>query len=97
MDTYWSHRITLGGSMTSRPRTDTTETEIRITVDREFLETLQERLGTSKGTDVARSALTLLDWASRETQAGRMVMSSTANLEDVHRLVMPELMGTATA
>ena len=66
-------------------------TELRFTVDAEFLKKLQERLGADRGTDIARSALTLLDWASAESSSGRVILSSTADGKDVHRLVMPEL------
>ncbi len=66
-------------------------TEIRFTVDRQFLNDLEQRLGVDKATDIARSALTLLDWASNETRAGRIILSSTESGGDLHRLVMPEL------
>jgi len=65
--------------------------EIRFTIDAAFLQRLQVRLGLEKATDVARAALTLLDWASAETEAGRLVLSSNESGKDVHRLVMPEL------
>lgn len=67
-------------------------TELRFVVDADFLKKLQDRLGLDKGTDVARSALTLLDWASSESSTGRVILSSTGDGKDVHRLVMPELM-----
>jgi len=72
-------------------RSDNSQTEIRVAVDKEFLEALQKRLGVSRATEVARSALTLLDWAATETQNGRVILSSTEKGSDVHRLVMPEL------
>lgn len=65
--------------------------EIRFTVDADFLKALQERLGVERYTDIARSALTLLDWASNEARGGRVVVSSDPQGKDVHRLVMPEL------
>ena len=67
-------------------------TELRFTVDADFLKKLQDRLGVEKGTDIARSALTLLDWASSESTNGRVILSSTGDGKDVHRLVMPELL-----
>jgi hypothetical protein len=66
-------------------------TELRFTVDADFLKKLQDRLGVERGSDVARSALTLLDWASAESSTGRVILSSTGDGKDVHRLVMPEL------
>lgn len=68
------------------------ETEIRLSIDAEFLQELQSKLGVDRATDVARSALTLLDWAATEASEGRVILSSTDNGTNVHRLVMPELM-----
>lgn len=68
------------------------KTEIRFLVDQDYLDDLRRRLGIAKGTELARSAFTLLDWASSETQGGRIILSSTEDGEDVHRLVMPELL-----
>ena len=75
----------------TRPGSTGEKTEIRFTVDARFLKELEERLGVDRATDIARSALTLLDWASSETQRGRVILSSTEDGDDVHRLVMPEL------
>jgi len=65
-------------------------TEVRFTVDADFLRKLQQRLGIDKATYIARAALTLLDWASAETEKGRIVLSSDDLGKEVHRLVMPE-------
>ena len=67
------------------------EAEVRFSVNADFLKALQQRLGVDRATDVARSALTLLDWASREASGGRIILSTTDDGKDVHRLVMPEL------
>ena len=45
---------------------DNANAEVRFSIDANFLRTLQQRLGVERSTDIARSALTLLDWASRE-------------------------------
>lgn len=74
--------------MTSKPKATA---EVRFTVDADFLQALQDRLGIDRSTDIARSALTLLDWASNEVKNGRVVVSSDPGGNDVHRLVMPEL------
>ena len=66
-------------------------TELRFTVNTDFMEKLQKKLQVKHGTDIARSALTLLDWASEETSAGRVILSSTRQGTEIHRLVMPEL------
>lgn len=68
------------------------KTEIRFLVDQDYLSDLQRRLGITKGTELAKSAFTLLDWASSETQGGRIILSSTEDGEELHRLVMPELL-----
>lgn len=67
------------------------QTEVRFMVDASYLKQLQEKLGVDRATDVARSALTLLNWAAGEVKNGRLILSSSENGQDVHRLVMPEL------
>ncbi len=67
------------------------QSEIRVSVDSDFLKGLQERLGLSKSTDVTRVALSLLNWASDEAVHNRMILSTTQDGKDIHRLVMPEL------
>ncbi|KDM93375.1 hypothetical protein [Photobacterium galatheae] len=67
------------------------KTEVRVSVDSEFLSTLQKRLNVSKSTDLTRLALTLLDWASEEVSHDRTILSATKQGKDVHRLVMTEL------
>lgn len=70
---------------------DRDQAEVRFTVDANFLKQLQQKLGIDKTTDIARSALTLLNWVAGEVKDGRVILSSTDSGEDVHRLVMPEL------
>jgi hypothetical protein len=66
--------------------------EIRLSVDDGFLKGIQETVGgQTKLTDLTRDALTILNWAVREAAAGRVVLSTNASGEDVHRLVMPVL------
>ncbi len=67
-----------------------TQTEVRVSVDAKFLQNLQKKLKLSKSTDVTRVALSLLDWASDEIEQDRMILSTTKEGKDVHRLVMPE-------
>lgn len=74
--------------MADRPRDIT---EVRFTVETNFLRTLQGRLGVEGAVDICRPALTLLAWASREVQRGRVILSATKSGKDVHRLAMPEL------
>ena len=65
--------------------------EIRLLVDKKYLEKLQKRIGTTKATDLTRTALTLLDWATVEAEQGRLVLSSDPEGGDVRQLAMPEL------
>jgi len=72
--------------------------EMRFAVDPEFLEQLQSKLGMSKSTDVARTALTVLNWAAEEVRNGRVIVSTASDGSDVHRLVVPGLVpGVPTA
>ncbi len=68
------------------------QTEVRFLIETKFLEKLKDRMGEEKATDVMRTALALLDWATEEAAKGRVLFSSTEKGEEVHRLVMPELM-----
>jgi hypothetical protein len=65
--------------------------ELRFVVDEQFINELQKRIGVSSAADVAREALTILDWAAKERAAGRLVLSTSSTGEDVHRLVTPAL------
>ena len=76
---------------------DSDKVEVRLLVDRKFLDRLSAKTGETRATEVARSALTILDWASSETSEGRVILSSNKSGEDVHRLVMPELVRSDTS
>lgn len=66
--------------------------EVRLNIDDTFLKNLQEKVGRpTKATDITRDALTIFNWAVEEVAAGRVVLSTSASGEDVHRLVMPTL------
>ncbi len=67
------------------------QTEVRFTVDTDFLDELGERLDQSKATDIVRTALTLLDWASDEAIHGREILSADESSNKFYRLAMPEL------
>lgn len=70
----------------------TKQTEVRFLLETKYLDTLKERIGKEKATDVMRTALAILDWATEEAEKGRMIFSATEQGEEVHRLVMPELL-----
>jgi hypothetical protein len=64
--------------------------EVRFQVDDAFLKNLQDKLGTPKTTDIAKDALTLLNWAIAQKLAGRDVASAQDG--NVHAtLAMPSL------
>jgi len=65
--------------------------EIRVTVDDEFANNLQFKLGTKKSTEIARAALTLLNWAVDEVSQGRAIFSGNRDGKDLHKLAMPIL------
>lgn len=67
--------------------------EVRINVDDEFMKQLQEKIGptASKATDITRDALGIFNWAVGEVAAGRVVLSTNKDGEEVHRLVTPTL------
>lgn len=67
------------------------KTEVRVSIDSNFLEELEKRLGVSRSTDLARIALSLLDWASVESKEGRLILSTDNEGKNAHRLVLPEL------
>ncbi|MFV2057886.1 MAG: hypothetical protein ACC707_15575 [Thiohalomonadales bacterium] len=67
------------------------KTEVRVSLDSNFLNQLEKRLGISKSTDLARVALSLLGWASEEVKEGRQILSTDSEGKQAHRLVMPEL------
>ena len=67
------------------------KTEVRVSIETNFLNTLEERLGITKSTDLTRVALSLLDWASEEAKGGRLILSTDNDGKHAHRLVMPEL------
>src|ERR1700730_6003296 len=65
--------------------------EIRVNVDDEFAKRLQEKLGTKTATEIARVALTLLNWAVDEASQDRVILSRDRDGDNLHRLVLPSL------
>ena len=50
--------------------------ELRFQVDDEYIKNLRAKLGYSSNTDLARDALTLLNWAADESEQGRVILSA---------------------
>src|SRR5665811_1132005 len=65
--------------------------EVRFSIDENFMRQLQEKLGLSKNTDIARTAFTVLNWAADEAKEGRMILSSKPDGSELHRLAVPGL------
>lgn len=64
--------------------------ELRVNIDDSFVQNLQDSLK-AKTPEVAKSALTLLNWAVEEVKKGRVILSTDENGGDVHKLAMPTL------
>jgi len=65
--------------------------EIRFQIDDDFLQNLQKRLAKTTSTDLARDALTLLNWAVTEKSQGRDIASITKDGNVHAKLAMPSL------
>lgn len=66
-------------------------TEVRFTVDSEYIDDLKKALGARNATDVAQEALTILKWAVDEKLQGRQIISADPEKGDRYRLVTPRL------
>jgi len=67
------------------------KTEIRVAIDSNYLNVLENRLGITKSTDLTRIAFSLLDWVSSEVKSGRLILSTNTEGKETRRLAMPEL------
>lgn len=71
--------------------------EVRLTIPDAVISKLQRQIGESvKVTDLARDAITLLNWAVDERAKGRLVLSTDDAGQDAHRLAMT-ILDTAAA
>ena len=64
--------------------------ELRMQVEDDFLQSMMSVLN-MRGTDVVRESLTILYWAVKERQRGRVILSANREGRDTARLVMPSL------
>lgn len=64
--------------------------ELRLQVNDDYINRLQSVLGL-KGSEVAREALTILNWAVQERLKGRVILSADSEGRNVARLAMPSL------
>lgn len=65
--------------------------ELRVGVDEEFIDRLKRRVSYKNTTDLARDALTLLDWASEESERGRSIFSGSEEGGELMRLALRNL------
>ncbi len=65
--------------------------EFRLKVPDELLYSMQAKLGGAKMTEIARDALSLLNWALEEKARGRVVLSGTEDGEKLIRISFPSL------
>ncbi len=65
--------------------------DVRVKVKDEFMEALMKKLGSKTYAEVVQEALTLLNWGVDESRAGRLILSTNDQGEDVARLAMPSL------
>ncbi len=64
--------------------------ELRLKVDSSFMNELKKRMNMKSNTELTATALTLLDWASKEKQSGHNIITQSEDGK-TSRLVMPQL------
>jgi hypothetical protein len=71
--------------------------EIRFKVPDDVINDLKEKLNQKSSVDVLQEALTLLKWATGETEQGKMILSGTSapgpnnKVENIQRITTPGL------
>jgi hypothetical protein len=66
--------------------------EVRIIIPDNVVQTLQDKFGANvKLTDIAKDAMSLFNWAVGEKAAGRIVLSSDAELKSPRQITTPSL------
>ena len=61
--------------------------ELRMQIDDGFIKALQDKLDL-RATEIVREALTIFNWAVRERERGRVILSADPNGQSVERLAM---------
>lgn len=62
-----------------------------MSINDELMNDLKYNLGVKTGVDVVDNALTLLDWAVKEVQQNKVILTSTPEGNEVQTLLMPVL------
>lgn len=65
--------------------------ELRMAIEDDLMDELKNALDVKRGVDVVDNALTLLDWAVKEVQQGRVILSATKEGKNIQTLIMPSL------
>jgi hypothetical protein len=65
--------------------------EVRINVEDAFLDSLKQKLGTTKTNEVIQEALTMLDWGADAKLQGRDILSANVERSDFEKVVLPRL------
>ncbi len=66
--------------------------EVRFQIDDGWIDGLRRKIGVGSNTEVAREALTLLNWAADERRHGRVILSADPEMKNqLVRLAMPVL------
>lgn len=64
--------------------------ELRLKVDSAFMNELKKRMNVKSNTELTATALTLLDWASKEKEDGSNIITQSVDGK-TSKLVMPQL------
>jgi hypothetical protein len=65
--------------------------EIRMLIDDSLMEELKESLGLKTNVDIINNALTILNWATKEMEKERVILSAQEDGKNVQTLIMPAL------
>ncbi len=65
--------------------------DIRLSVDKDFIEKLKSETGIDKASELANEALTFYKWAVSEARDGRILLSADKNGGDIKKIVIPTL------
>jgi hypothetical protein len=66
--------------------------EVRFQIPDDVINGLRAKIGVASNTDVAREALTLLNWAADERRKGRVILSADPEMKtQLVRLALPTL------
>ncbi len=65
--------------------------ELRMVIDDTLMSELKDALGVKTNVDIVNNALTILNWATKEKEKGRMVLSAKEDGTNIQTLIMPAL------